>query len=419
MEVEEIILTRSFAREEEKEIVEVPFHLPDHVDELSIEMKVDQGAATIDLGLKDPDYVRGWSGGSKSKITVGVDTATPGYSSGDFIPGEWAVLLGAYKVPNDGCQVELKVCYRLKNRRWIKGDLHGHSVHSDGDYTLAEIHDLAKRKGLDFIGLTDHNTTTQNSGYPSQSEVVFIPGMELTTYRGHCNLLGVAEPIEDFRTPDREALDRNLRTAHEKGAKITINHPNDTNCEGCSWSWGWDVDFDWIEVWNGPWRDINQRTLDGWHSQLCSGKKQIVVGGSDTHRPDPYVKHDMPTNWVCVESRSVKGILEAINKGHVFISYDPKGPFIELNCGSYMMGDTVCGGDENEVKIRVSELNKGDLLKVISDEGEEVSESAELKSKTITLKRKNQHFYRVEIWRYFDEVQTFLMAALSNPIYFK
>src|SRR6516165_1002911 len=40
-----------------------------------------------------------------------------------------------------------------------RADLHLHTTHSDGDYTPAEIVDLARRSGLSAIAITDHDTT--------------------------------------------------------------------------------------------------------------------------------------------------------------------------------------------------------------------------------------------------------------------
>ena len=40
-----------------------------------------------------------------------------------------------------------------------RADLHLHTTHSDGDYTPAEVVDLARRSGLSAIAITDHDTT--------------------------------------------------------------------------------------------------------------------------------------------------------------------------------------------------------------------------------------------------------------------
>ncbi len=43
---------------------------------------------------------------------------------------------------------------------WYRGDLHSHTVHSDGDWTKRELLSAARKAGLDFIAVTDHNTVS-------------------------------------------------------------------------------------------------------------------------------------------------------------------------------------------------------------------------------------------------------------------
>jgi hypothetical protein len=374
-----------------------------------------QSNCIVDLGIKDFDRVRGWSGGARREFYIGRDQATPGYISGTLHEGEWSILLGAYKIPKEGCQVIITVSLEGKKEEacWLKGDLHLHSTHSDGSYTIEDNANMAKEKGLDFIALTDHNTISQNYTYESYGNVLFIPGMELTTYKGHCNLYGVKDPLKDFRATNNEEIRNLLQEARNNGCNISINHPFDPYCP---WEYGWDVDYDWVEVWNGPWTEGNEWTLHWWQEQLVQGRKLVVVGGSDCHRPHPYVKQGMPTTWVYSNNKSVNSILDAINKGHVYLTYDPTGPQMELTCGKAIIGDTI--KTQEKMELIVKKLQEGDIVKIISNKGIEqelkITNEQELyRSWDLAVRA----FYRVEIWRYFPEVESYLMAALSNPIY--
>ena len=40
----------------------------------------------------------------------------------------------------------------------MKADLHTHSTASDGQYTPSELVQLAKKRGLEVLALTDHDT---------------------------------------------------------------------------------------------------------------------------------------------------------------------------------------------------------------------------------------------------------------------
>lgn len=413
-----LVLSRIISCEEESQYIEVPFNMPNGIQKILVNYEVKnlgQDNCIVDLGIKDSHRVRGWSGGARREFFIGRKQATPGYISGTLYEGEWSILLGAYKIPKEGCQVIITVSLECEKEEacWLKGDLHLHSTHSDGSYTIEDNANMAEEKGLDFIALTDHNTISQNYAHESDGKVLFIPGMELTTYKGHCNLYGVKDPLKDFRATNMEEIRNLLQEARTNGCKISINHPFD---QYCPWEYGWGVDYDWVEVWNGPWTEGNERTLQWWQEQLVQGRKLTVVGGSDCHRPHPYVKQGMPTTWVYSNNKSVNSILDAINKGHVYLTYDPTGPQLELTCGQAIIGDAI--KTHERMELIVKKLQEGDIVKIISNKGIEqefkITNEHELYQSWDSMAR---GFYRVEIWRYFSEVESYLMAALSNPIY--
>lgn len=412
-----LILTRTISNEEELQYIEVPFRIPKDMEKILVSYEVNsmgQDPCIVDIGIKDMHRVRGWSGGARKEFYIGRNNATPGYVSGLLDEGEWAILLGAYKIAMEGCQVKVTISLEetKKEKCWLKGDLHIHSVHSDGSYTVEENGEIAMEQELDFIALTDHNTISQNI-HESHGSVLFIPGMELTTYKGHCNLFGIKDPIKDFRATSREAITHLLQEARRKGCKISINHPFDSYCP---WEWGWDLDYDWLEVWNGPWTPQNELTLQWWQEQLVQGKKIPVVGGSDCHRPHIYVKQGMPSTWVYSEGKTVSSILEGIHNGHAYVSYSPKGPQIDFISGDAIIGDTVKVNEKMELKIK--NLLDGDVVKIISNKGI-YDEMKIINNQEFFHSWFSEAigFYRVEIWRNFVETKSYMMAALSNPIY--
>jgi hypothetical protein len=421
------VLTLTLTAEDHGRFVEVPFEVPAGTERVSVSCEV-QGyqfaGKAVDLGLMDPAGSRGWSGGERAEFWVEREKATPGYLPGELHPGRWAVIVSSNRIPPDGCLVNLTVHCVMERYRWLRGDLHVHSVHSDGRYELADVLRLSEAAGLDFIALTDHNTGSQNLAYPRESRLICIPGMELTTYRGHSSMLGVDSPVRDFRVGTKDELHERLRDARQRGAKIGINHPfKDCDTPGCRWEWGWDVDFDWVEVWNSPWQKWNSDALDWWQEQLTGGRRPVAVGGSDTHRPHQPRRHGTPTNWVWSRSRSVEAILEAVHAGHLFISYSPEGPAVDLRCDDYMMGDEIEAPHGDELQIAVRRQRDGDLVRVISERGLEqevqVADADRSESLALALPIEDRRFYRVEVWRYFADTGQTMMAAMTNPIYFK
>jgi hypothetical protein len=104
----------------------------------------------------------------------------------------------------------------------------------------------------------------------------------------------------------------------------------------------------------------------------------------------------------------------------VFITFAPDGPFMSLECGPYMVGDTVKEQRPDTVSLQVDHLTAGDIVKLISDRGVEGEWKVESGGKgSYEAPAEGRTFYRAEVWRYFDIVDMTLMAGLTNPIYFR
>lgn len=65
-----------------------------------------------------------------------------------------------------------------------KGDFHIHSTASDGNCTPSELIALAKKRHIDIISITDHNTTAgidEALIYGKKYGIAVLPGVELST----------------------------------------------------------------------------------------------------------------------------------------------------------------------------------------------------------------------------------------------
>ena len=236
-------------------LVEVPFELPIGYQSLSVELIGDiPEDSVLDLGLADPNRVRGWSGGSRSSIFLSLYKATPGYLRGELPRGRWAVLLSPYEITR-AFEVVVKIEGDLYCPHWLKSDLHVHSLHSDGCWDLCQLTERAKSAGLDLLALTDHNTISQNveaSGWGFfKNDVLLLPAMEWTTRKGHANVFGLCDPMPDWRVNDDEEFSLKMQEVKNRGALVSINHPYDDFAFGLKWDWSYEkVQF--IEIWNGP-----------------------------------------------------------------------------------------------------------------------------------------------------------------------
>lgn len=427
-EINKQLLKRRIEPGEESAYIEIPFDVPAGVDRIEVSYRVlaspdpngsEGGMSVIDLGVRDSRRMRGWSGGARDRFFIEKDAATPGYLHGPLEAGEWSVVLGAHRVAPSGCSVELNILLLVERPRWMCGDLHLHTVHSDGTFTIPETIEAALAAGLDYIALTDHNTSSQNQYAGRSGSLLLIPGMELTTGSGHCNLYGAADPLPDFRSSSPEQLRQRLSEAKNAGAYVSLNHPH---CPNCGWLWGFDMEHDWVEIWNGPWREANQQTLSWWQEQLAAGRRITAVAGSDTHRPHPLVRHGFPSSWVYADRFDADGILGAIEKGRVSLSASPDGPFAELLCGETLMGGTVSKENGNrtlQLDLYAKRLLAGDEIRLWSDFGCERSVSV-IRDGDLKLEWPvgNRRFWRAEIRRRSDSSDAVLEAA-TNPIYFQ
>ncbi|ACT01499.1 CehA/McbA family metallohydrolase [Paenibacillus sp. JDR-2] len=336
------VLRRWIDKDEQRSYLEVPFVVEGAVERIDIAYRYERGengGTVVDIGLRSPKRIVGWSGGAREAFFVGTEKATPGYLAEPIVEGEWAVLLGAYKIPEGGAEVIVELELTRPHGRWMKGDLHMHSVHSDGSYTIGQAKESCKARGLEFMALTDHNTSSQNhAALVPDEELLLIPGVELTSYFGHANVLGVSDALQDFRVTTPTQAEAVLEEARARGGFVSLNHPF---CPSCPWELGFDVPYDAIEVWNGPWRGLNERALAWWQGQLAKGRRLIALGGSDAHREERFVKHGRPTASVWTETDTVHGVLAGIRQGRVVLQFDPDEICLALSAGEYGIGEAI------------------------------------------------------------------------------
>ena len=374
----------------------------------------------VDLGLIAPDGRQvGASGSDKTEIFVSEASATPGYRACRIVPGEWRILIGAYKVAPDGVSVSYSVTLKHKSLRLLKGDLHTHTLGSDGVLTAEELAWRAVRHGLDFLAITDHNQMSSQDSLPKVPGLTLIPGVEWTHFQGHANFLGVDRPYDEpFAANTLEEVQARFASARQRGASITINHPFD---EVAGFHFDWQtLPFDTLEIWNGPMRESNLKAVGLWQQLLTAGRKIPICGGSDYHRDTPFIFLGGPTTCVYAMSNGPSDILAALNDGHAYLTFAPNGPWLELTAGEAILGDTVKWTQVDRLDIRAGGLLAGDVLRVVTGSGSEVILQAPTPgdaSATYTMSAPG--FARVEILRAFLPALPMLPALISNPIYFE
>ena len=415
----------------------LPFTMPEGMESVTLEYHYERrpkqetpfGTGTfisrqkvnvIDLGLIAPDGNQvGASGSDKSEVTISETIATTGYRPTALIAGEWQILVGAYKVAPEGVQVTYEITFESKYIRLLKGDLHMHTVASDGVHTTEELAWKALRNGLNFLAITDHNQFVSTDALPNVPGMTLIPGVEWTHYQGHANFLGVEKPYDaPFSTNSFEEIQQRFKSARTRGATIILNHPFE---EDCPFSMDFNnLPFDCFEVWNGPMRESNLKAVGLWHSLLCAGKHIPISGGSDYHRDTPFIFLGGPTTCVYAQSASAADILVALRAGHAYITFAPNGPTLELKSGNALLGDEIEWTKQKEMQITVDRLLAGDVVQVVTAQDRTTLLQAPTDGKfNANFVMDTPGFARVEILRAFLPGLPMLPALISNPIYFK
>lgn len=417
----EMILEHLVEKNMEGRYYSLPFQVPEGVESLTvtysyprIARKENPPANVIDLGLEDAQgRFLGWSGSSRKSVTVGEYTSTPGYLMLPVQAGTWHILVGAYHVQTCGVPVRYRISFKYSRARWLFGDLHVHSTASDGQYDIPTLARKARKSGLDFLSVTDHNNYSENLSLPRIPDLTLIPGTEWTHYLGHMNFFGLKEPFTgSFVANDLDGMRRIVNNAAERGALISVNHPR---CNLCPYLWPDDQIFAAMEIWNGPMSRRNRDAIRWWTELLRQGRHIPALGGSDYHRSFSGAHLGIPVTAVYARSRSSDDILAALAAGHSYITNSIHGVRLNMHCKGKIFGDTV---SQREVTVSAEHMPMGAELQLIGEKG--VMARFHAKNGQIHKKLslpKTSFVYLMA--GYPAALCKSMPLAISNPLYFK
>jgi len=328
----------------------LPVEVPSGASGIRVELEYERVGAVLDLGCIGPGGFRGWSGGARRSFVITADAATPGYLAGELEAGTWLVIVGLHQLSPDGTgyQLSAEVTSRhdgvrpdpvpgpppplahrpprrelpaSSGRRWLAGDLHIHTMHSDGALSVPGVARLVAERGLDFAAITDHNTVSHHAELPAAAArygITLLPGQEVTTAAGHAGVLGDVGWI-DFRRP----ADDWLTAAEQRGGLMSINHPFGGHV---SWTIPMIRRPPLLEVWHWSWLDLRWTVPFAWWLAWDPGA--IPVGGSDWHRPGDDAQPGSPTTWVECAGDGPQDVLDGLRAGRTAISASQGGPVL-------------------------------------------------------------------------------------------
>jgi len=222
----------------------------------------------------------------------------------------------------------------------VVGNLHIHSLHSDGGADVSQIARSAEKADLDFFCLNDHahmcdSLHLEEEGF--YGKVLVLVGSEIGVRHHHYLAFGLREPVRENDLQPQEVID----SVNAQGGLGFLAHPfeegmpfleksiaytwKDLSVKGFTGICIWNFSSRWKErvrtVLHGLFflafkaetlRGPSRETLAVW-DELCRERKVVAVGGSDAH--GSYLRYGplrlTPLTYDC--------LLETINI-HVFLN---------------------------------------------------------------------------------------------------
>ncbi|AKT37493.1 uncharacterized protein CMC5_016340 [Chondromyces crocatus] len=359
----------------------IPFDVPEGIVEIEVRHTNLVAQNVLDWGLYDPTGFRGWGGGNAEPAVVGVEAASRSYLAGPISAGTWHVVVGKAQIKTTPAAYTLEIVLRdagtlapqperaphvaspplATGPRWYAGDFHVHSMESgDARPPLDEIATFARKRGLDFVEITDHNTTSQldffNAAQARHPDLLFVPGVEFTTYDGHANGVGATRWVDHKIGLDGVTIEGAARAFADQGAIFSINHPMfDVGdlCIGCAWAHDLGGEhIGAVEIASGGLSYTGNGVFTWpaiafWDALCARGLHVAALGGSDDHRAGVDLGLFQspigdPTTLVFAEELSVAALLDGIRKGRTVVKLQgPDDPMIELASSVTPTGDTI------------------------------------------------------------------------------
>ena len=189
-------------------------------------------------------------------------------------------------------------------------DLHIHtSASPDGHCPVDAVLAAAAKKGLDAVAITDHDTTAAAKEAVSRTDsaVIVIPGIEVSTRDGHVLILGTTKEYERGKPAEETIL-----KAKADGCLVIIPHPYHkfrhavglANQDALALA-------DALEAYNS--RYYTKRSNENAAKTARTLGKPITAG-SDAHECT-FVGYGR--NIIETDEKSAEGILAAIRAGHI------------------------------------------------------------------------------------------------------
>ena len=222
--------------------------------------------------------------------------------------------------------------------KWYKGNLHAHTINSDGDSAPDAVARWYKEHNYNFLALTDHDFVTPTEGlssiFAAEDRFLLISGEEITSKFGdkpiHINGLDIHRTIQPIvGTSVVDTLQKNVGAIREAGGTPSLDHAN----------FRWAVTpgemgqihglklfevYNGIPVTNGAGGGGFPSLEEMWDAVLSAGREVYGIAVDDAHKFKVIgPEHSNPgRGWVSVKAPelSTEAILNSLNSGEFYAS---------------------------------------------------------------------------------------------------
>lgn len=279
-------------------------------------------------------------------------------------------------------------------------EVHAHTIHSDGQFTVEELIESAVSFGYKGLILTDHNTSAGYLEMPSvqavkDEDIITLHGIEWTTYFGHM-LVHDADYDVDWREATPTTIDKYMLEVQLANGLVGIAHPFDIGspiCTGCHWDYqveNYDL-VDYIEIWNSNQPQEKSESIlayEFWLDKLNKGYEISCSAGRDWHRPDTEDANMGVTYLELNEEKLTQDhFKDALQNGQYYITLGPTAYFtVENKDLLFQMGD----------RVHYSMLEEGKILMTIKPTELEALKDFELENIYILVWNNDQLIFQSE-----------------------
>ena len=209
----------------------------------------------------------------------------------------------------------------------------------------------------------------------SSSDLVILPGEEITTYHGHANVWGVTGWV-DFRITRPGDVERLVEHVHRRGGLFAVNHLVTPRAASAA-----------TGNTPSPTPSTSSRPGTGL-GPIATGKRWSVTTRScgaayvlrwwavatatspGGRTPTPRACGSAPTTWFHLDALSEATLLQGLAGGRAFVSEGPQGPRLDLEAEGAGMGSTVRAPAGRRLKVSASvEGAVGSLLRYVGAHG--------------------------------------------------